>query len=622
MNGWAGTILRVDLSTQKIDKEPLNMKWAHAFIGGRGLNSRTLYSEVGPGTDPMGPNNKLIVGVGPCNGTLVPGSSSLTITTKSPLSGLLGDSSTRAIFGAVMKYAGYDQIIIQGKSETPVYLWIEDDQIEIREATHLWGKNVRETIRILEKENKDPGIGVLCIGPAGENLVKFAAVMGQSGRAAGRTGVGTVMGSKKLKAIVATGNKGVKVANPQMLEEAYLESRKLRMDERKAAKGYELKKKYGPVQVSWDKQDQGILPTRNYQAGMFDKIDGLDPESISRDYYGKSKNCFGCFLPCDRIWVVTGGPYAGAYGAALEAGHFQDTASRVGISNPNIFLYIDAMLDEYGLDMKDWSGVTGLAIECYLKGIINSRDMEGLELDWGAEEAIVKLLDMIVYRRGLGDALAEGVRGAAKIIGRGADQYALHVKGLTPDSRDPRGAKGWGLGYATSSRGAEHCRTSAPDSSKAGIDRFSEDDKPAIVKWCQDCLCISHCLEACYFCWPSYDFRVPDMLAKIYTAVTGVEATGEQLMRVGERLTNLERCFNIREGLQKSDDGLPDRFTKEALPEGASKGQVVNIGPMIDKYYELRGWDVGSGLPKRANLEPLGLKEMADELASLGRLAG
>ncbi|OGP87888.1 MAG: hypothetical protein A2157_10845 [Deltaproteobacteria bacterium RBG_16_47_11] len=617
MNGWAGTVLRVNLSTRKISKEPLNMDWAHGFIGARGLNSRTLYSEIKPGTDPMGPDNPLIIGVGPCTGTLLPGSSSLDITTKSPLSGFLGDASTRAYFGAEIKYAGYDQIIIQGKSDHPVYLWIEDDKIEIRDASHLWGKFIGKTISILERENRDPGIAVLCIGPAGENLVKFASIMGPMGRAAGRTGVGAVMGSKRLKAIAVRGTKGVKVADPKRLEKAYKETRRIWLEDPHLKNLYDRRKRYGLPPNTQLYEELGMRTTRNYQEGSFGEV---PLERLSKEYYGSRRNCFGCFLPCDRMWVVSQGPYAGSYGAGLESAQTHHPFSRMGISDLDVVFHLNTMVDEYGIDLMDWAGVTGLAIECYLNGILSSQDTGGLKLDWGAGEAIVKLLDMIVYRKGLGDILAEGVKRAGETIGHGAERHALHVKGLTIDSRDPRGSKAWGLGYAISSRGADHCRTLVPDLAP-GIDRFSEEGKAAMVKWCEECIGIQHCLEVCIFAWRGYDFTVPGLLADIYTAVTGIEVSGEQLLKVAERVINLERCFNIREGLQKSDDTLPDRFTKETLPEGPSKGQVVRIAPMVDEYYELRGWDVESGLPKRANLEALGLKEMADELEGLGKLS-
>jgi len=615
MNGWAGTVLRVNLSTRKISKEPLSMEWAHEFIGGKGLNSRTLYSECKIGTDPMGPDNPLILGVGPCNGTLIPGSSSLTIATKSPLSGFIGDSNTRAYFGAEIKYAGYDQIIIQGISDNPVYLWIEDDKVEIKEAHHLWGKLIGETQTIIQRENRDPGIAVLCIGPAGENLVKFASIMGPMGRAAGRTGVGTVMGSKKLKAIAIRGTKGVKVADHESLEEAYKEIQNGWLVDRKDI--YDRRKKYGVPINTQLYQELGIRATKNYQTGIFEHEVPL--VRIAEEYSGRRRNCFGCFFPCDRMWTVSQGPYAGSYGAGLESAQTHHPYSRLGISDLDVVFHLNTMVDEYGIDIMDWAGVTGMAMECYQNGILSAMDTDGLKLDWGAGEAVVKLLDMIVYRKGLGDTLAEGLKRAAETIGHGADRYALHVKGLAFDSRDPRGSKAWGLGYAISSRGADHCRTLVPDLAP-GIDRFSEEGKPAMLKWCEECIGVQNCLETCVFPWPRYDFTVPELLAKIFMAVTGVEITGEQLLKVGERVLNLDRCFNMREGMQKSDDGLPDRFTKEMMPEGPSKGHVVSIGPMVDKYYELRGWDVASGLPKRANLEGLGLKEMADELEGLGKL--
>ncbi|MFH1003706.1 MAG: aldehyde ferredoxin oxidoreductase N-terminal domain-containing protein, partial [Chloroflexota bacterium] len=278
MYGWAGKVLRVNLSTREIDKEPLNQEWAQDFIGGRGLNIRTLYDEVTSETDPMSPENPLIIGVGPCNGTLVAGSSRLTVTTKSPLTGFLGDASTGATFGAELKYAGYDQIIIRGKSDKPVYLWIEDDKVEIRDAAHLWGKNVVPTISSLEQECKAPGIGLLCIGPAGENLVRFATIMGPMGRAAGRTGVGTVMGSKKLKAMVVKGSQGVKVAHPERLEETFREMRRVWLEDRK--EDYERKVKYGLNELLWAYRRLDIASVRNYQGGEFEGWDNYDPKLL------------------------------------------------------------------------------------------------------------------------------------------------------------------------------------------------------------------------------------------------------------------------------------------------------------------------------------------------------
>lgn len=622
MKGWAGTILRIDLSSRRISKEPLNMEWAQKFIGGRGLNSRTLYNEVGPEIDPMGPENRLIVGVGPCNGTLIAGSSRLTITAKSPLSGFLGDASTGATFGAEIKYAGYDQIIIQGKSDKPVYLWIEDEKVEIRDATHLWGKSTGQTITSLEIENKDPSIGVLVIGPAGENLVKFAAVIGRMGRAAARAGMGTVMGSKKLKAIVVRGTRGVEVADPEGLEETFREAKRLSTEENKEQ--YENISRFGlPLLVSTFNK-LGILEIKGFQGGVFEPWNRLDAKYLLEHVYLKSKCCFGCFLPCDKIYIIKGGPYAGIHGAASETLPTHALGSRLGLSDLSFLYHLKVVLDEYGIDVMDWGGVVALAIECYENGILSTKDTGGLELKWGDKELMLKLLDMVVYRKGFGDLLAEGIRKASEVIGHGAEKYALHVKGLALDTVDPRGAKGTGLAYAVASRGAEHCRTIMPDY-RPGIDPLTEEDKPAITKWCEECIGIEHCLETCMFCYGgtgcTYDFRIPELLAKIYTAVTGLDSTGEQLMEVGERLTNLERCFNIREGLQKKDDTLPDRFTKQAMPEGPSKGHVIGIGPMVDKYYELRGWDVETGLPRRAKLEALGLKEMADELESLGKLS-
>ena len=640
MNGWMGTILRVDLSKKLVTKEPLEEELVAKFVGGKGLSTKYLYDEIKPGIDPLGPDNKVIFGVGPCNGTLSPGGSRFTIATKSPLSGFIGDANSGGTFGAGLKYAGYDMLIIEGKAEKPLYLWMEDDRVELRDAGHLWGKTTAETKRVLETELGDPEVCVVSIGPAGENLVKFAAVIADLGRAAGRTGIGAVLGSKKLKAIAVKGTKGVKVANPKLLEEAAMEVYQLwRVD----WGSYQAWSKMGPTSSMIRYHNMGILPTKNYLRGTFPEgIQSVTGERIAEGYFVKPKACFSCPVPTDHLFIIDKGPYAGTYGEGLEMAQLEHFSSRVMIDDLDFTAKATALSDEYGVDCMDMAAIIGYAMECFDNGILTEKDTDGLRVDWGNASAALKLMELTTYRKGIGDLFAEGVKRASEKIGQGSERFAVHVKGLSISTRDPRGCKGWGLGYAVGARGADHCRhlgvaegVALPGSigfdpvrgeviGEPGKDLnpLSEEGKGQLIYWYENLRYFQNCMENCIN-FPRYrkDLGLPGTMAKFFNAVTGWELSSKDVMRIGERIVNLDRAFNVREGLTRKDDSLPERFLKETLPEGPAKGSVVNLEPMLDEYYEVRGWDKISGFPTRAKLEELGLKKEAEELKKMGRLA-
>lgn len=632
MDGYMGKVLKVNLSSGRITKEPLDMEFTRKYIGGRGFNSRILYDSIKPSIDPLGPDNIVIISSGPCCGTEVPGGSRFTVTTKSPLSGILGDANSGASFGAQLKYAGYDTLIIEGQAKNPVYLWIDDDDIELRPAGHLWGRTTRETNREIIREVGDPDIGVITIGIGGENRVRFACIIADLGRGIGRSGIGAVFGSKKLKAVAASGSKGVKVAYPQDLAQAAKEYREAW--ERRLSV-LEERAKYGPF-AGWRRyRDFGMIPTRNFQQGTFDEWKLMEQDWD--DYFFKQKACFSCPAGCDHLWVISEGPYAGTFGEGPELTVPGDFGPRVGNSDLGLALKAATVCDEYGIDYFDVAGAIGYAMECFQRGILTEKDTGGLKLEWGSADAILGLIEMIARREGIGDVLSQGLPRASKAIGRGSEKYALHVKGLAMVMRNVRASKGWGLGFAVSARGACHVRAHPPetyteehwDSAIRPIlnkyqdptNPLTEEGKADIVKWYEDLHAFKNSMEICIFSLYSWMFSMPWMLAKFYNSVVGSHIDEAELMSIGERIVNVERAFNLREGLTRRDDSLPDRMLKEPLPDGPAKGQVINLEPMVSEYYELREWGRDSGLPTRKKLSELGLEAIADDLEKIGRLA-
>ncbi len=636
MNGYMGTVLRVNLTDRTLRREALNRDWTRRFIGGRGLTTKILYDEIPPGIDPLGPQNKIVIGTGPCNGTLVPGSSRFTISSKSPLTGFLGDSNAGGFFGAGLKYAGYDALIIEGQSDRPVYLLIDDDRVEIKPAGHLWGQPTLAAARNIQRELFAPDLYVLAIGVAGENRVRFANLITDLGRAAGRTGQGAVFGTKKLKAIAVRGTKGVKVANPKALKEAVGEMYKAwtggRSDSTGLSLTMDLRAKYGPA-AGWTRYAQyGMFGTRNFQGGAVWKsqMEGLDR------FFVKPKACFSCPAGCDHMFVIPDGPYGGAYGGGLELTTL-DFGPNIGNEDLALNAKLHERCDQYGMDYMDTRSAIGFAMECFEKESLTRKDTDGVELKWGNAEATLGLVDRIARREGLGEFLAEGIKRAAPRLGQGLDRYAMHVKGHALVGRDPRASKGWALAYAVASRGACHIRAHLPEAYGASawdasvqhiLSKYKdptnpllEEGKAELVKWHEDLQAFKNSMEICLFIiypWTVPGGSVPKMLARFYEAVTGCPMDETALLQTGERLVNLERAFNLREGLTRRDDTLPERFLNDPYPDGPAKGQVVHLESMIDDYYTFRGWDKSTGIPTREKLGVLQLADVSEDLRKMG----
>ncbi|MBN2437281.1 MAG: aldehyde ferredoxin oxidoreductase family protein, partial [Deltaproteobacteria bacterium] len=608
------------------------------YIGGRGLNMRFLYDEVKPGTDPCGPDSKIFFGVGPCNGTSISGSQRFNITAKSPLTGFLGDCNCGGDFGAELKYAGYDMLVIEGQSETPVYLWICDDQVEIRDASRLWGRTTSETRLIIEREVHDPDATLVVIGPAGENQVAFASIICDLGRAAGRGGLGAVLGSKKVKAVAVRGSKGVRVADSRALKRLNQEDRE---NWRTGIGGipYAVIGEVG-VNVGWrSMQLNGNLATHNFQWGTFE-TDMLG-ELQAGGYIAKRKACASCTLGCNHSFIIKSGAYAGTYGEGMELIHI-GMAPFLGTHDAALLLKFGARVDELGLDMMETGSLISFAMECYEKGLLSPSQAEGVQLTWGNPEAILGLTEKIAHRKGLGDTLAGGLKGASLRIGPDSTKYGMHSKGHAMPGRDPRASKGWALAYATSSRGACHVRAFVPEGYQSGsppgmekvwppealetvkdyqdpTNPMHEEGKAELVKYYEDLRAFQDSLEICRFSWyrglvDSQNTSISGGMAQFYNAVTGKHLTGQDVLMAGERINNLERAFNLREGLTRADDALPEKMLKQPMPDGTAKGEVVNLDYMLDRYYGLRGWDRATGVPTGKRLLELGLADVAEDL--------
>lgn len=639
----SGLILRVDLTRKKIFKEPLADDLAANFIGGRGINVKILYDEVGPETDPLAPSNKLIFGTGPLTGTAFAGSR-FNVSCKSPLTGILGDGNSGGHWGTELKYAGYDHIVIQGASKEPVYLWINDDEVELRDAGPMWGYNTWETDEIIKDELGDPEVRVASIGQAGENLVKYACLINDLSRAPGRTGNGAVMGSKKLKAIAVRGTKGVNVADPEAVEKL-IEKWYWWTAETAEEKGWWYPKYGTPILMDLQNAT-GVLPVGFFETGSLsspEELEQLSGYTFIRDYAVKSKGCFGCSSRCSHYFKIREGPFAGTAAEGVEFEAINGFGARCRNTNLPSILFANTLVNQYGLDIVSTANSISLAMYLYERGIITKKETQGLNIGWGDHEVIIELIHKIAKREGFGSILAEGCLNAAKIIGKGAEKYVVHSKGLTPTSVELRPVKGTALSFATSTRGADHLRGILNVEMKAKTishDRFSRIAGPEVfdaklygeckakgVIWQQHASALVDSLEICkfqtFFIYPADGVAWPEDLADILKAVTGKTMDADMLMTCAERILNVERCFNAREGITRKDDTLSERLFQEPLPSGPTKGEVLDkesFNRMLDDYYRLRGWDIETGIPTQEKLEYLGLKYISEELKELGHL--
>jgi aldehyde:ferredoxin oxidoreductase len=603
MNGYGGRILRVNLTNGTVTKEPTPPDVARDFIGGRGFGIYFLLKEVPKGADPLGPENKLIISSGPISGLMIPGGGKCDWTTKAPLTGGYASASMGGHFTAEMRYAGLDSIILEGISPKPVYLFIDDDKIELRDASDLWGK-ATFAVEKQFKEKLGEEFQVAVIGVGGENLVPYACINHDYGRQAGRGGVGAVMGSKKVKAIVVHGTKSIPVADM----DAY---RKAGMALYKACKDSEGLKdwtRYGTtIVVSWC-DEVGALPTRNFSAGSFEDGKNLYGPVMREKIVITDKGCFGCPSPCGKYSRNK------KYNSYVEGPEYETIGlmgSNLGIDDIEAVAQANLLCDDLGIDTISAGNVIGWAMECYEKGIFTKKDTGGLDLKFGNVEATFTLIDKIARREGLGALLSEGVKRASKKVGKGSEKFAIHVKGMEQSAYATHNATAMLLAYMTCDVGAHHNRSWAITYDlQVGRDKVVP-EKVARVIWLQNFRPMFDVLGGCRLQWVELGID-RDLYVPALEAITGIQRSWEDLDKVGERIWNLTRLFWAREneGFGRAWDMPSPRFYEEAPKSGATKGQITkleDINRLLDMYYEQRGW-TSDGLPKPETIESLGLK--------------
>jgi aldehyde:ferredoxin oxidoreductase len=620
MYSYGGLVLRLDLTDGSIHRHPTEERLARAYLGGRGLNVKRLWDELPAHTDGLSPENMLLFGVGPLVGTTFPGGARFNVTAMSPQTGILGDSNAGGFFGPELKFAGYDQVIIQGRAECPVYLCIRDDEVELRDARELWGRDVWDTTSAIRQELNDPDVQVATIGQGAEKGVRFASVFVNLNRPAARTGMGAVMASKNLKAVAVRGSGSFPVADMTCFSEIIE-----RLDDAiYNHPEYEIRCRLGTTKLIKALDDIGGLPTRHFQSGRFEEASLVSGETIEELYKVKSKACFACTIPCSRFLEVDDPRFPGL---CLEGPEFEPLAgftARVGNGDLALALKCVDLANRYGLDAITLSEVIAWSMDCHERGLLSREEADGLDLTWGNGEAIMALIHKVARREGFGDLLADGVRMAAERLGRGSEEIAMHGKGLELFQADVRSIKAYGLGNAVSSRGADHLRSEPwfefSNDPEEGIRRYGFAEtafrlevrgKGLVVKHFEEMAAISDAMGVCKNTYNNMEVLDWEGTAELLQAATGWGFTGEQVRQIGERIVNLERLFIAREGITRRDDVLPRRFLHEPLPEGSgpSTGSVLELEPMLDEYYGARGWDVETGLPTAQKLEELGLNE-------------
>ena len=628
--GYAGNILRVKLNNLELTKEPTD-SYTQRFLGGRGINQWILLKELKPWVTPFEPANIICYGTGPFTGTLVPGASRLNIDSKNPFTGGIGSGSAGGWFGSEMKFAGYDNIVVGGKAKEPVYLFIDNEHVTFRPAWKMWGKTVSETMGMIKEDVGDDDVEILCIGPAGENIVRSACVVVSGSRVTGRCGLGAVMGSKNLKAIAVRGSGSVGVKHPgEFISLTEKISKRLRNSPE-----HKVRKEVGTFFVTPIFNALSAVPFKNFQ-------DDYIPEEfyskISQEVYKHFYNvdtyaCSACPTPCGQVYSVKDGPYSGTRCLKAEGNTVWNFGGRLAINEPGAILKAQEDCAQLGLDIDSVASSIGWAIDCYQNKIISKEDTDGVELNWGDHSVILDLIRKIAYREGFGNVLAEGSLRAAEIVGNNSKKYAFHIKGQDLIEAI-RSMKGWALGVVVSPRGGAHTRGapvtearqySRKESNKlfgvetAGI-AATYKGKAKVVNYIEKICALLDSLGVCLFTgnWASPLGINPGELAKYYFLITGKELSEGELMQTGERIHNIEKMFNIyHAGFTRKDDYPPKRFMKEKIKSGPLKGELLrekDWNRMLDEYYELNEWDLESGWPNREKLEKLKIGECIDYL--------
>ena len=611
-HGWTGTVLRINLTTRQVTKEPLREDWARDYVGGRGLGAKYLLEEVNPQVEPFSPENKLMFVTGPLTGTNASCGSRYMVVTKGPLTNAITTSNSGGHWGPELKAAGYDMIILEGRASTPCYLWIYNDQVEIRDAGHLWGKTVWETEEHLRTELGVPDTIIASIGPAGEKLVRFACIMNDLHRAAGRSGVGAVMGAKNLKAIAVRGTGGVRIADPKAFLEAHWAMKTKLRESPVTSQGLPI---YGTEVLVNVINEHGALPTRNHQVSVFEKAEEISGETLTETRLVANKACFACTIACGRVATLPGDA-AGKYmvtthphnwkiaGEGPEYEAAWAMGAECGVGDLDALIKANWLCNELGMDAISFGATVAAAMELYEKGAVSLAET-GLPLNFGSAEALIAMAEKTGYREGFGTELAEGSKRMTAKYGR--PEFFMGVRGQEFAAYEARAIQGMGLGYATSNRGACHLKAYTVAAEILGLPRQMDpratEGKAEITKLFQDATSTVDATGLCQFL--TFGVGLEEILPQL-SAATGVPYGLEGLLKIGERIWNLERLWNERAGFTGKDDTLPKRILEEPLPSGPAKGEVNKLGEMLPEYYRLRGWDA-DGRITQEKLKELGL---------------
>jgi len=593
--GYGGRILRVDLTQRRYRIEDLDASWVRPVIGGRAANTKRLYEELDPGCDPLGPDNILIFGIGPLTGSLLTASAYFTVTAKSPLTGILGDSAAGGQFAAEMRLTGFDQVIITGKADKLVYLLITESGVEFVDCPEYKGMIIKDTTEAIQREKNDYSIQVAAIGPAGENLVLFSSIVSSGNRVNGRAGMGAVMGSKNLKAVAVSGSLSLDVADPlaflsevEKIDQAILSHNE-----------YQKRYQMGTTMLMKDLNDIGILPTRHFQEGVCKYVDEISGQKLARTWKVKNKSCFNCNVHCSRYYVVDDRE---AEGPEFET--LCSFTSRLGNRDLPFALEMNQYLNQMGMDSISTAEVIGWIMECQERGLVSPDDLDGLSLTWGEKEKIREVVDMIAFRRGIGDRLANGATKLSEGFSAEAKKLVMQVKGLDIICGDPRGIKAYGLTYAVASRGADHLRaepyfelTNRKEEAKKrfgtekAADRLSEEGKAALVTYSEKIALITDSLTMCKNVGLCMDILNFENVSSLLRYGTGVDYSPDYLQKITAESINLEHELNKKLGVKREDDTLPERFQKEPLTDGPTKGSTVDIKRMVDEYHKIHKWE-------------------------------
>ncbi len=636
MRSLAGDILFIDLTERRVWREAVKKDDILNYLGGRGINSRYLWHLADAGIDPLGPDNPLIFGTGLLTGTAAPSSGRTTVTCKSPATNWYLKTSGGGHFGGEMKAAGYGHIIVLGIASEPVYIWIDDDKVEIRDAKAFWGMDVRQVDGAIKAQLGDDEVQLATIGPAGENKVLFASVMFSVYNAAGRGGAGAVMGSKNLKAIAVRGSGAVAAAKPVLYHELAMEAHQSVLAD-SGAEGMHL---YGTAGSLNGVNEVRALASYNFQRSHLDDVHTITGQYLSEaGYLKRAVACYGCVVGCHRYSKIDQGPLAGTFTGGPEYENFVALGSGCGTLDTEAIIKANELCNILGMDTISAGSVIQWGMESYEKGVINRNDLDGEELLWGDGQAIIDMLSKIAYREGFGDVLAGGVKRAAEKVGGDSYKWAVHAKGLEQSRVDTRSAKAYALAFAVNPRGADHLHTEtfaefgmSPEAREL-IERITGDEKyvtpyssekrAEIVRWHEDTYAVTDALGFCAFMTTAMYGITPKMMADLFSAAAGHDFSEEEIMLAGRRILTLEKSFNVREGALREHDTLPWRLMNEVNPDRPEPDAINSqeeLDKMLDEYYQLHDWNRETSRPTRKTLELLNLSYVADELEEAGKL--